>query len=416
MSQSQNIKEYLERRLDFYLDLLRQMVEINSFTANEAGVNTLGELTASTFSELGFKAEFVQAANQDYGKHLFLFREGRSSPDGKTPPSVGMISHLDTVFSSEEEDAYDFNWRESGDRIYGPGSVDIKGGTVMCYMVLDAIRTIEPDLFNRVSWLVCLDACEETLSLDFSQRCMERLPQKTVACLVFEGGNEKNGNLSLVTSRKGRASYRVSVTGRSAHAGNGHKNGANAIVQMAHTIQKIASMTDYEKDLTFNVGVVSGGSVVNRVPHHCEAQVEMRVFTPEYFDDGVAAILALDGTSDSGSQDGYPCSVAIEMVDQMAPWPRNEDTLSLLEIWRTTGQTIGIGIIEEARGGLSDGNPLSNYYPTIDGLGPVGANAHCSERTEDGSKDQEYVTVSSFVPKALLNTLSIINLIGEGDS
>ena len=230
MSQTQNIKEFLEQRLDFYLDLLRQMVEINSFTTNTAGVNALGELTANIFSDLGFEAEFVQAANPDYGKHLFLLREGRSSPDGVTPPRVGMISHLDTVFSSEEENANDFKWRPEGDRIYGPGSVDIKGGTVMCYMVLDAIRTLEPDFFENVSWLVCIDACEETLSLDFSQRCMERLPQETLACLVFEGGSGDNSKLSLVTSRKGRASFRVRVTGRSAHAGNGHKNGANAIV------------------------------------------------------------------------------------------------------------------------------------------------------------------------------------------
>jgi len=211
---------------------------------------------------------------------------------------------------------------------------------------------------------------------------------------------------------------RVAIVGAgwSAHAGNGHKNGANAIVQMAHTTQKIAAFTDYKKDLTFNVGVVKGGSVVNRVPHHSEAQVEMRVFSPDYFDEGVAAMLDLNGTSDVGSHDGYPCSVSIELIDQMAPWPRNEATLGLLKIWREMGQTIGIDLVEEARGGLSDGNPLSSHYPTIDGLGPVGSNAHCSERSEDGSKEQEYVKVSSFVPKALLNTLSIIQLIGRNDS
>jgi glutamate carboxypeptidase len=49
---------------------------------------------------------------------------------------------------------------------------------------------------------------------------------------------------------------------------------------------------------------------------------------------------------------------------------------------------------------------------TLDGLGPSGENAHCSERSEDGSKEQEYVLASSFVPKAVLNTVAIIGLIG----
>jgi glutamate carboxypeptidase len=50
--------------------------------------------------------------------------------------------------------------------------------------------------------------------------------------------------------------------------------------------------------------------------------------------------------------------------------------------------------------------------PTIDGLGPAGGNAHCSERSLDGSKDQEYVRISSFVPKASLNSLAILKLLG----
>jgi glutamate carboxypeptidase len=123
-------------------------------------------------------------------------------------------------------------------------------------------------------------------------------------------------------------------------------------------------------------------------------------------------MLALDGTSDLSSYDGgFPCSVSIELLDQMEPWPNNRETLSLFQIWRETGKLIGAQIEEQARGGLSDGNLLSTHYPTIDGLGPVGANAHCSERTADGSKVQEYVTISSFVPRALLNTLSILKII-----
>jgi glutamate carboxypeptidase len=72
---------------------------------------------------------------------------------------------------------------------------------------------------------------------------------------------------------------------------------------------------------------------------------------------------------------------------------------------------LGIRITPEKRGGLSDGNWLWQHFPTFDGLGPVGSNAHCSERSVDGSKDQEYVSIPSFVPKASLNTLAILKLL-----
>jgi glutamate carboxypeptidase len=72
---------------------------------------------------------------------------------------------------------------------------------------------------------------------------------------------------------------------------------------------------------------------------------------------------------------------------------------------------LGLSVQPEERGGLSDGNFLWDAVPTIDGLGPWGDNDHCSERSPDGSKLPEYVEVTSFVPKALLNAHAIVDLI-----
>ena len=68
-------------------------------------------------------------------------------------------------------------------------------------------------------------------------------------------------------------------------------------------------------------------------------------------------------------------------------------------------------VFPEERGGLSDGNLLWDGVPTLDGLGPWGDNDHCSERSPDGSKLPEFVQVSSFVPKALLNCVAITKLV-----
>lgn len=404
--------EYLTTRLPYYLDVLRQMVAINTFTANAEGVNRLADLTAQVFAGLGMHPEFVPSTNPAFGKHLFL---SNVSPDQEIlvpgMPTIAMISHLDTVFPPDEEARNDFRWRIAGDRAYGPGTVDIKGGTVMVYMVLDALRTLYPQVFDSVRWLVCLDASEETLSDDFGARCLERLPESTLACLVFEGGTPNPGAYQLVTARKGRAEFDITSQGRGAHAGNYHKQGANAIVQLAHTVSQIATFTNYAKSLTFNVGVIRGGSVVNRVPHHAEARVEMRAFDPDVFEEGLQRMFVLDGTSQVSSADGYPCQVSVNLRSRSAPWPRNPATDRLFDLWRDAATSLGFQTLAEQRGGLSDGNLLWQRFPTLDGLGPTGNNAHCSESSSDGSKEQEYVLLPSFVPKAIINLAGIMRLL-----
>lgn len=410
MPLTNSIEDYLQHNLPAYLDLLRQMVAINSFTSNPDGVNRLSAFTAELFAGLGFQAEFVQSVNPHFGRHLVLTRQGEQLLSGGPAYPLGMVSHLDTVFPPDEEQRNDFVWRPEGRRIYGPGTVDIKGGTVMMYMVLNALRTFAQEVFERGTWILLLDASEEALSLDFTRLCLERLPENTLACLIFEGGTNSGESFPLVVARKGRAAYRVRVEGKSAHAGNYHANGANAILQIAHTIQKIAALTDYEKQITFNVGTVRGGSVINRVPHYAEASVEMRAFSTDVFDAGVAAMLALDGSSDVVSADGYRCKVNVELGEKTAPWPPNPGTQRLFDLWGQAAGLVGMRLAQEQRGGLSDGNMLWQHFPTLDGLGPAGNNAHCSERSPDGSKDQEYVYVGSFVPKGLLNSVAILKL------
>jgi glutamate carboxypeptidase len=406
MEEIATMRRYLEERQPFYLDLLRQMVGINSFTTNAAGVNRLGQLTAGIFAPLGFTAEFVPSTNPGFGQHLVLARAGR------TPYRVGMVSHLDTVFPAAEEEANDFRWREAGERIYGPGTVDIKGGTVVMYMVLDALRALAPDFYDDVNWVLLLDASEETDGVDFGQLCRARLEgDSTLACLIFEGGLVENGRARVVVARKGMAVYHVHAEGRAAHAGTSHEQGANAIVELAHAVHEIAGFTDYERHLTFNVGTLSGGSVVNRVPHEAIAKVEMRAYARDVYEEGIARMMALPQLARVSSANGdYRCRLDVEIVRKTNPWPRNAATDRLLQIWQEAGALTGLEVVSEERGGLSDGNYFWDAIPTLDGLGASGGNAHCSERSEDGLKDQEYVEPGSLAVKALLNSVALLRL------
>lgn len=398
---SDTIRTYLESKLPHYLSILQSWVEVNSFTSNPQGVNTVGDLTAAAFERLGFTARRVQAANLAYGQHMVLERSGKNGC------KLGLISHLDTVFSSEDEQSNAFHWREAGDRIYGPGTNDVKGGTLMIYMVLDALQHFDPQTFEAIDWMILLNAAEETLSDDFGALCLEELADHGLAALVFEAGKRDGKSFQIVTQRKGMANYQIEVEGKASHAGSNHAAGANAIVQLARLVDQTAALTDYGQDLTFNTGVIHGGLVTNRIPHLAMARGEMRTFELPVYEQAISDLLALQSQASVVSRDGYACRIQIEITNRTAPWPANPRSEQLFQIWRQAGTELGFEILPEARGGLSDGNHLWHAIPTLDGLGPHGENSHCSERSDDGSKDQEFVSRSSFIPKAMLNIRAI---------
>lgn len=402
------LNQFLESRLPDALEMLRRMVGINSFTLNREGITQLGRFTAECFVPMGFTAEFVPSANPQFGPHLVLTRPGSGTK------SIALVSHLDTVFPPEEEERNNFHWHVEGDRIFGPGTNDIKGGTVVMWLVLAALQKLAPAEFAATTWKLFLNSSEEMFSPDFGDVCRARFAANTLAALIFESEGRLGNEHLMVVARKGRASWRVTATGRGAHAGSNHGQGANAIVQLARMTDRIAAWTDPSKELTVNVATISGGTVLNRVPHEAVAEGEFRAFSPEVYQQAKSALLALNGPGDVQARaDRFPCQIKVEILSESRPWPRNAATDRLYECWRRAGELAGYPTNLQERGGLSDGNLIWDAVPTLDGLGPWGDNSHCSERSADGSKLPEFVERSSFVPRAMTNALGILKLLAE---
>jgi len=395
--------DWLPSQLPEAFTWLKRMVDINTFSANPHGVNQLGALTAECFGELGFHAESVPSTDSTYGAHLFLSKQ----VDERAP--VVLVTHLDTVFAREEEERNHFHWRPEAaeGRIYGPGTVDIKGGTILIWLTLRALREFAPEVFAKTNWLIAANASEEVLSGDFALRAIERCPHGARAVLVFEGGPREKDEWHIVTSRKGRAEYRITAEGRAAHAGSSHDKGVNAILELVDVVKEVSRLTDYAAGLTVNVARISGGSVLNRVPHEAAAELEMRAFEPK--------VLTGAGHHVMGLQNARPPSgqavIRVECLGATAAWPNDAETKGLFAHWEAAGEDLHLKVKEASRGGLSDANYLRDLGPTLDGLGPSGANAHCSERSADGSKVPEYVEVDSFVPKTALNVLALLRML-----
>ena len=383
---------------------LERMVGVNSFTANAAGVNRLGELTAECFAPLGFNAEYVPSIRPEFGSHLFLRRSGAGHPP------VVLVTHLDTVFPPEEELRNDFHWEPAAEgRIYGPGTVDIKGGTMLIWMMLHALRECAPEVFERTDWLIAANASEEVIGDDFGAATMERTPGQARAVLVFEGGPRQGHCYHLVSARKGRAEYRIRAHGRGAHAGSFHAEGVNAIVALAAAAQAAAQLTNYEKDLTVNVANIQGGTVLNRVPHEAALELEMRAFDPAVLGD---ARRKLEDLGHAGELSMGRAAIEVECLGTSPAWPEMPNARALATSWERAAASLGLSVKITSRGGLSDANYLYRLGPTLDGLGPDGGCAHCSERSADGSKTPEYLDATSMAPKATLNVLALLDLLG----
>lgn len=399
------LTSHLEAMLPEALQWLRRMVDINSFTTHAEGVNQLGEVTAACFAELGFKPEFVESTNPAHGRHLFLRRNSSASKP------VLLVTHLDTVFPPEEEVQNNFHWQESPSerRIYGPGTVDIKGGTILIWMMLRAMQLHAPQLFEQTHWMIAANAAEEVMSADFAVRTRERCPDGARAVLVFEGGLINETEFQIVTARKGRAEYRITAEGKAAHAGSFHAEGVNAIVQLCEVIKAAAQITDYANDLTVNVGRISGGTVLNRVPHEAFAELEVRAYDPTFLQNAEHELRSLV----LEKPDAQQALIIVERLGTSPAWPASEQNERLFSHWADAASMLGLRVVATSRGGLSDANYLCDLGPTLDGLGPSGANAHCSERSFDGKKVPEYVDVDSIVPKAAMNVLALCEMLGN---
>ncbi len=385
---------------------LRRLTEINSFTWNRQGVDRNAALISELFVALGFAARRVPSVDPRHAAHLVLERAGRRAA------SVLLLSHLDTVYSPEEEADNDFHWREDGDRIYAPGIVDIKGGTILVYFALRVLAEQVPELFDTVGWTVMLNAAEETGSACFPGLLQRTVSGDTLACLVFEHGNPGEQGASTITvGRRGSARFRVDAHGRAAHSGSGHHRGASAVHALSLAVAAIEGKTDPSRQLTFNVGLFEGGSVVNTVPSSASCLVDLRADDPEVYAEGSAWIRSLAGESAVRARsDGYAASCEVTRLPGYPPWPENPASAQLASLVRDAGADLGQVIHGEYRLGASDGSHVWDRLPTIDGLGPLGGSIHCAVHDPASGRQQEHLLRSSLASRTMLTIATLLRL------
>ncbi len=332
-------------------ELLR-WVEMESPTTDKRSIDRLGEVLATTLSEIGMRVEVDSQPVR--GNHLI------ASWTGGKQPKILMIGHLDTVWGLDTLETMPV--RVEGDIAYGPGIFDMKGGILIA---VAALRLLDEQKHQcNITLLLTSDEEEGSTS---SRTLIEREAKDAQCVFILEPAGPDN---SLKTKRRGTGDYKIKVHGKSAHAGVEPAKGVNAIQELAHQVLEIQSWNQLREGIGAHVGIVHGGTRANVIPAEAEAVVDVRCDTmedQEWLNHRFAGIISKNPLARIEITGGF----------ERPPMVRTEQVLSLYREAAEIASAFDYPVREFWTGGGSDGNFTAALgVPTLDGMGPEGEGAH----------------------------------------
>ncbi|MEU7112729.1 M20 family metallopeptidase [Streptomyces sp. NPDC046182] len=397
-----------QERLDDLLDLARarrgsylrdleELVSVDSGSYDAAGVNRVADWIQRRLERLGFAVERVRFPPTPDGHRTGDALVGRRR--GRLPESAGgrrilLAGHMDTVFENGTAAARPF--RIDGSTAYGPGVSDDKGGLLAGLTALEILGELGIDAYDE---LVLLATPDEEIGSPASRPLIEETAGGVHFGLGLECARE-NGD--LVIARKGVADFRLTVTGRAAHAGIEPERGANAALAAAHLTVALQALNGHWDDVTVNVGVVRAGTRANIVCPQADLRIEVRAATR-------ADIQRVDrAIREAADQPGVPgVTVEVEQLDLCPPMEDTSASRRMFDHARNAARAAGIELGAAATGGVGDANLVAGTgVPVLDGLGPVGGADHTP---------QEWLDVTS-VPQRIALLADLIASLGKGDT
>ncbi|MEV6697343.1 M20 family metallopeptidase [Streptomyces sp. NPDC051453] len=379
-----------------YLDELAELVAIDSGSYSADGVNRVADLVRARLERLDFSVERVPlppAHGHRTGDVLIGRRQGRLAvADGGR--RLLLAAHMDTVF--DDGAAAERPFSLSGSLAHGPGVSDDKGGLVAGLAALEILARAGVEDYAEIVFLATPD---EEIGSPASRPVIRRAAEGAHYALALECARE-NGD--LVTARKGVADFRLTVTGRAAHAGIEPERGANAALAAAHLVIAIQALNGMWEGVTLNVGVVRAGSRFNIVCPEAELLVEIRSASDSGMREATAAI------EEAAARPVVPGTrVTVEELESCPPMENTDASRRMFGRAKDIGVRLGLSFGATATGGVGDANTIAGTgVPTLDGLGPVGGADHTPE---------EWLDVSS-VPARVALLASLIADLGDSRS
>jgi glutamate carboxypeptidase len=378
------ITAWLAAQQDAMVALLQAMVDIDSGSYDKPGIDAVGSAAERFLVAHGIPVEHLpQSKHGDCLRAAVPFDQP-SNAGG----NIVLMGHRDTVFPQGEAGRRPFTIRDG--RAYGPGVADMKAGLVMNCFVLAAFAKFG----GSPAPLVGLFTGDEEIGSPEGRPVIEAEARRARVVFNSEPGRA-TGN--VVTGRKGGVFMTMRVTGKAAHSGGNFAEGISAIGELAAKITAIHALTDIERGITLNVGLISGGQSVNTVAPWAEGQIDLRYIEPGDREDVMARIGAvIERSAIPGTR------TELVINGEFAPLTQSPAAKALFELYVEGAAASGLTIAGEFTGGCADSGFTAGVgTPTLCAVGPVGGKAHTAD---------EYMEIASLVPRAQACARAILNL------
>jgi glutamate carboxypeptidase len=380
--------KYIDDGNEQALELLKEVININSGTMNFEGVKKVGEVFMEKFAALGMETQWVEGAAFDRAGHLVAKIAGGK---GK---KIMMIGHLDTVF---EPDSPNQEWRKIDDNIIkGPGIADMKGGDVIILQSLTALH--KAGLLKDMNITVVMTGDEELSGrpLSLSKAALVEAAEWADIALGFENGD---GNpTTAVVARRSSSGWKLTVTGHASHSSQIFKPeiGAGAIYESSRILYGFYEQLGQEEYLTFNPGMILGGTAVtydaskkqgtafgknNVVSKDVTVTGDIRCISPEQLIKTQEAMKAIV------SKHLPQTEAIITFSDGYPPFAPTDGNSKLLQQFSKASQDLGFGEVTPVNpsdAGAADISFTSGLVEMgIDGMGLGGSHGHTISETGD---------------------------------
>jgi glutamate carboxypeptidase len=364
---------YCEAKQEEMVRTIRELVEIESPSDSKPATDRIGTFLAEKFAALGGDAKLHHV--QDFGDHLQVNFSGRAN----TKP-VLLLGHFDTVYPLGTLET--MLCGIAGDRLHGPGVLDMKSGIALMLHAIEALQTWHHGLPRPVTVFLVSD--EEVGSVS-SRKITEALAKESAAVLVLEPAAGLRG--AVKTARKGVGEYTLKVKGVAAHAGLDPGKGHSAIIELARQILAMSKLNDLRRRLSVNPGVIQGGTRTNVIAAEASVDIDVRIKSAKQ-------AAGIDRKLRSLKPYDKHCKLEIAGTINRLPMERTAGVVALYQKAQEIAKQIDWKLQEAAVGGGSDGNFTAGMgIPTLDGMGGVGEGAHAVH---------EFIVIPELPRRALL--------------
>lgn len=371
------INDYIDQHQDEIISTWRDIVNLESYHGDAEGVNRCAARIREEFETEGFVCRNIPVG-EGHGDVL----TGVLGADRPGEPII-FSGHMDTVFPKGK--LGDEPFHIEGDKAYGPGVLDMKGGIVIALYAVKALNHIN---YDKRPLKILFAGDEECLHYGANTADVMMEEGRGAACAFnMETGLVDN---KLCVSRKGKTEIQIFVEGVEAHAGNDFSSGRNAIVEMARKIEDLANLTNLDVGTTVSVGVIHGGTMSGAVPKHCEIAVDMRATKVSEMDkvksqaEKICAKTYIDGTR-----------TTFKYTNEMLPFERSTMGMEFFQKVHDIALDSGLGDHPcKDLGGSSDA-----AYLTIAGVPTI---CSCGVRGQWNHTIREYALVDSMFERSKL--------------